>query len=47
MDLASDDQLDEEMEILESQGFDKIMAISAKTGMNIEKLKQLIKRTLN
>ena len=47
MDLASDDQLDEEMEILESQGFDEIMAISAKTGMNIKKLKQLIKRTLN
>ena len=46
LDLISYDDLEEKIEVLEELGTRRIMTVSAKTGENIEELKDLIKRTI-
>ena len=47
LDLVSYDELGEKIALLEDIGTRRIMTISAKTGENLEELKELIARTIN
>ena len=47
LDLIPYDELEEKISMIEDFGTRKIMTISAKTGENLEELKELIARTIN